>query len=341
MMYEYLETNDTVEQLIDKYDFVACKLRNSRIKSMDLAIREVLFSFRDFLPIYLTNGPLSDVKGQFVIIIPKDKNLDIDSFNSIGYCNEFYNIDFNKKGDFVWKKHRFSLKKLLIQDENDYINEGSDKRPFKIKTKNGEIKDLIGYRGDGSETGRRALPVEDCRVLINLSMPEKNKVVLDPFAGGGGIVYQAKKQGLTVFSNDIDETVAPGLESYGSKHTIGDARDLCFETPIDCIATEVPFSANVTDVVCESLKNVSSYLNENGMATIMCADYQADKIKQAMKSAKMKLCSENDIDRKGTSVKILNFTNSYQQFCEIQKLNKTLASICYKGKSGTNEKEFC
>lgn len=343
-MYEFIDLkNFTVDELISNYNFVACKIRNSRIRCMDIAVKEVLFSLKEIGAAYLPNSPLSDIKGMFVILIPKDKTFDKAMLNNIGYCESFYYLNFevNSKKDYFWKKRGFSLGDLLIQDKDDYINEGADKRPFKIMGQNGEIKDLIGYRGDGSETGRRALPVEDCRVLVNLSMPGPRKRMLDPFAGGGGIVFQGKKQELEVLSNDIDETVAPGLVSYGSKHTIGDARNLHFEDSIDLISTEVPFSPNVTEVVCDALVNVCGYLNDNAMATIMCADYQAEQIKKSMKTAKMKLCSENEIDRKGTPVTILNFTNSYQQYCEIQKLNKTLEPLCYKGKNKENGREYC
>lgn len=219
----------------------------------------------------------------------------------------------------------------MIQDKQEYIQQGADKRPFKIVGQDGKIKDLIGYRGDGTETGKRALPVEDCRVLVNLSMPEKNKTILDPFAGGGGIVYQAKKSGLNVYSNDIDPTVAPGIESYGSKHTTMDVRDLYFENPLGMISTEVPFAPSVTDIVCEGLTNVSYYLKDDGMMSIMCANGQVEPIKKAMKKAKLKLCGETSVDRKGTAVTILLYTNSYEQYKEIEALNKDLEPLCFRG----------
>lgn len=340
-MYKFLDVNGcSVDELINKYDFVACKVRNSRIHCIDVAVKEVLFLLRKLDPVYLPNGPMSDVKGVFIVLLPKENYFDADIFNRVGYCEEFYKLVFNNnKTMSTWKKHQFSIEDIVIQSKEVYIDEGADRRTFRIIGQDGEIKDIIGYRGDGTETGRRALPVEDCRVLLNLSMPSRGYTILDPFAGGGGIIYQAKKLGLQVFSNDIDPTVAPGLISYGSTHTTNDIRDLYFDEQLDMISTEVPFSPNVTDIVCEGLINVSTYLKDGGMVSIMCADHQSEQIKKAMKSAKMKLCGENNIDRKGTPVTILNYTNSYEQYCEIQKLNKTLETLRFRGQS--KEYELC
>ena len=97
------------------------------------------------------------------------------------------------------------------------------------------------------------------------------------------------------------------------------------------ISTEVPFAPSVTGIVCEGLTNVSYYLEDNGMMSIMCADEQVEPIKKAMKKAKLKLCGETSIDRKGTAVTILIYTNSYEQYKEIEMLNKDLEPLCFRG----------
>ena len=53
--------------------------------------------------------------------------------------------------------------------------------------------------------------MEDARCLINLALPSKIRTMVDPFAGAGGIVYQAKymDKNIEVFSVDTDKTLEP------------------------------------------------------------------------------------------------------------------------------------
>ena len=143
-MYKYIDVSgESVDSLINKYDFYVCKVRNSRIRAMDLSVKEVLFTLKDFQPVYLKNAPLSDVRGTFVVLLPKDTFVEKNVFDSIGYCDEFYALDFNNESkksktnveltkNTTWKKRSFAIEALLIQDKEDYIQQGADKRPFKI-----------------------------------------------------------------------------------------------------------------------------------------------------------------------------------------------------------------
>lgn len=47
--------------------------------------------------------------------------------------------------------------------------------------------------------------------------------------------------------------------------------------------------------------------------------------------SRLKLCGETSIDRKGTAVTILIYTNSYEQYKEIEMLNKDLEPLCFRG----------
>lgn len=335
-MFKYHDISKiSVSELIKNYDFIVCRVRDSRIKSVNLAIKETVFALNDFNAAYLFGGPLSDMKGTYIILVPKENSHKIiERLEAIGYTDSFFLIDFNNPGknktdlgarNLVWKKKEFTIENFYKQNAELYVKEGADKRPFKILDSEDRVKNLSGYRGDGSETGRRALPVEDCKVLLNLSVPREGDVILDPFAGGGGIVYQAIKQGLNVYTSDIDKTVAPGLESYGSYHSISDARDLNFKKDtFDIIVTEVPFSDKATETVVQGLANVIKFLKPDGRLSLMCADYQVKELGEAMQTLKLKEYNSSLINRKGTSVAILCYTKSYELYGEIQKLNQTI-----------------
>ena len=50
-----------IDGFLSKYNVITCKLRNSRIKSKQLGIMEILLSNYDLDIIFIKNGPLSDV----------------------------------------------------------------------------------------------------------------------------------------------------------------------------------------------------------------------------------------------------------------------------------------
>ena len=63
-MERYVEIDGkNIKNLISKNDVVCCKLRNSRIKSKQLAIMEMLLMNYDLDLRFIKNGPLGDVKG--------------------------------------------------------------------------------------------------------------------------------------------------------------------------------------------------------------------------------------------------------------------------------------
>jgi hypothetical protein len=312
-------TKLNIDKYLNEYSLIVCKIRNSRLKAKQLAILEMIFAQFDNEIVAIKNGPLGDVKGIISFFCPK-KNLA--SFKErlfgIGYCHQFYEIDFenetcenatdlNSINPLVWKGRKFSIYHFFTQDNAIYEEQSPHRRAFKILGNDSEVKTIFGYRGDGSELGRRSLPVEDARCMVNLSLPHKNKKMLDPFAGAGGIIYSFKfivPEGKMT-SIDIDPVLKPGLEYFSSTHFVINAVNASFaEGSFDSVITEVPFSQNATDDIVQTLIKVNPCLSNNGVFVIMCGKEQTTKIYDTLNGLGNCLLFNHAIDRKGIDVEI-------------------------------------
>lgn len=335
-------SKSNIDDYIARYTLIVFALRNSRIKAKQLAIIEAYFSLVKVGGIFISNGPLGDVKGVFSFFVPTKHLKEVHHIlQGIGYCNRFYILDFHSEqsenlsdiasiNELVWKGKRFSIDTFLIQDASLYESQSPNNRKFIILDHNNEEKIVHGYRGDGTETGRRALPVEDARCLVNLSSPYTAEVVLDPFAGGGGIVFQAKyiNDKLDVYSIDVDPIVGPGLELYGSKHTVGDARHIQFAGhTFDAIITEVPFASSATDVVIQAIENLKMFLKADGDIVMMSSVEQSVPIDQFVRSIGFHNYVYEQINRKGTDVVIMAWSKSFEKVDHIQDLLDVVSKI--------------
>lgn len=332
---------ENIQDYLNKYNILSCRLRNSRIKSKQLGIMEMLMLMYDLEVLFIKNGPLGDVKGIVSFLIDKSKwEIAIDRLKYVGYFNEFYTLDFdNPNGinrtsiqtinSLNWKGKNYSLNRVLIQDEQVYEQQSPHNRTFKIISYDGEEKLLNGYRGNGTELGRRALPVEDARCLVNLSIPYTQNKILEPFAGGGGIVFMYKyiNPDIDITSIDIDETLRPGLEYYGSKHIVGSSATVRLSETFDAIVTEVPFSSNATWQVVETFRNLYNNLNEKGIIVLMCGESQSEEIFNCLiKDLNSNLLFSKKLNRKGTDVVIQVWTKNFN----LKKEFENTVNIVYK-----------
>lgn len=332
-MERYVEVDGkNLQQYISEYNVICCKLRNSRIKSKQLGIMEFLMLMYDLDSKFIKNGPLGDIKGITSFFVKKEHwDKMIDRLEYIGYFNEFYTLDFNASESYnkstletinplIWKGLKFSINTLYIQSEEKYERQSPHNREFKILSYDGTEKKVIGYRGDGSELGRRALPVEDARCIVNLSMPFSNEKVLEPFAGGGGIVYMYKyiNPDIDITSIDIDETLKPGLEYYGAKHIVGDASKVRITDNYDAIVTEIPFSSNATEHVVAAMKNLYSNLTSKGIVVLMCGENQTEQISKCFEQdLNSNMLFSKKVNRKGTDVVIQIWTKNFELHKEL------------------------
>jgi hypothetical protein len=312
-------TKSNIDDYLYEYKVVLCKIRSSRIKAKQIAVLEMMFLQFDNEILFVKNGPLGDIKGIISFLCPAKNIVSFkERLKFSGYCYTFYLLDFdnftqknipglNSINPMIWKGKKFSVTVFFNMDNKIFTEQSPNNRLFKIIDNNNEIKEIKGYRGDGSDTGKRALPVEDARCMVNLSQPFKNKRMIDPFAGAGGIIFQFKyiaPKGIMT-SIDIDPILKPGLESYASTHYVMNSGDASFpENSFDSVITEVPFSDNVEIDIINALKKIDACLSKNGVYIIMCNEDQSEFIYKTMEELKNFLLFSHEIDRKGTDVEI-------------------------------------
>ncbi|HZJ58341.1 MAG TPA: hypothetical protein VFD89_08940 [Clostridia bacterium] len=314
-------TKRNIDEYLLKYNIIACRLRNSRLKAKRVAIMELFMALLPLESVFLVNGPLSDKRGFVCFMIPNCSMETLSGILSyIGYCDTFFILDFGDikvRGDSytgiergTWKGRGFSVLELFRQCSETYDAQSPHNRPFVIIDGRGERRSIKGYRGDGSAMGRRALPVEDCRCLVNLAIPSNIAHLVDPFAGAGGIVYAAQyiNPDVNITTVDIEPLLAPGLEMLGSKHFVEDAGQIQLPHRYDALVTEVPFDPQATPSVLKGLKNTLGYLTPQGTASVMCSSQQFHMIEQLLVDAGMHIYCAHEINRKGTGVAIIAAT---------------------------------
>ena len=169
LKFKKIDKNN-LNEIISKYTLFLFRIRNSRLKAKSLAIMEAFSLLDRFGAIVLQNSPMGDVKGVFGLGAKKAnaenaKNL----FHLLGYSNQVMEISFdNASGvnntdllsinQLSFKGMLFDLNVVYQENYDDFIAEAPDHREFKLISEDGQIKTVKGYRGDGTETGKRALP---------------------------------------------------------------------------------------------------------------------------------------------------------------------------------------
>ena len=290
------------------------RIKTSRLKALALAQEEVksFLSNIDGVQVVI-GGPLSTEKGIIAAYIPEIINVNDISSKCVrlGYINQ---VDVmipeqrESKNTIKWKGAFYSLETIYQEDEDEVRNQAPDKRQFLLPDANGKLRYVTGYRGDGSETGKRALPVEDCKLMLNLSKISLGQRVLDVFAGAGGIVFAAVQAELDVYSSDIDPKMQYGLQDFGSKHYVADVNQLPFENDFfDAIVSEAPFDKNVTKNIASGMQEMRRVIKNNGYIVLMVADYQANLIRQTAIDLGLETDVDQVLDRKGMSVHIFRF----------------------------------
>ena len=316
-----------IEDYLHAYDVLVCQIRQSRVKAKQWAALEMSTLLEPLGAIFITNSPIGDAQGLISYLVPKGAG-DVlkEALNNCGYCHEFFMLDFTLKkqpasvgiqsiNPYVWKGKKFVLTDFFTVDKETFESQSIMNRIFAVYQQDFTVKYVKGYRGDGSDAGRRALPLEDARLMVNLVSPKNIYRLLDPFAGGGGIIHAAKTidGSLHLTSADIDRIVEPGLKMYAHEHYTCDARELELEIPVDAIVTEVPFSAAYTGIIVEALGHLTQYLTEDGRLVVMSHTDQFLMLGSSM--PELYPIFYKDIDRKGTPTTISYWTKS-QEFYE-------------------------
>ena len=324
-----------IEALLQRGLVLVAELRPSRRRAKRLAVLELLQRLAPWQARFIRNGPFGEVRGLLSLLIrppdadgpPRYAALSEEArrglaalLEGIGYCRRFYLLDFDAPdaaealvppwpgaGPPRWKRLPFALHALHAVDEARVRAEAPDRRSFVLLGEDGVARTVQGYRGDGSAMGRRALPVEDARLLVNLACGPGTRRLLEPFAGGGGIVYQARRlyPDAELHSLDIAPELAAGLRAYGALHQVGDAAQFSSALRFDALATELPFGEAATPELALAVARLQAVLTDTSRQALMCAPYQAAALRRALEETGAEVSPALPLDRKGSAVSIL------------------------------------
>ncbi len=281
--------------------------RPARRKARKAAQIEAVSLLRDLGAQPEAGGPLSEQKGIFWLSLPVDSVPQaVERLPWLGYSDRVDGLEAlpTKTSDSVkWRGEHYRVVRLYTSDEDALREQAPDRRRFALENTEGEVRDVTGYRGDGGQMSKRGLPVIDARLLVNLVYtPAADAILLDPFAGVGGILIEAVASGFNVLSGDIDPVLRFGLTNTGALHCVLDAAHLPFaDHSIDAIATEPPYDDEALETVSAALVEMARVLKPGGRIAMLCLAPQAPALRTLAESAGIFPLLDASIDRKGLS----------------------------------------
>jgi hypothetical protein len=300
--------------MLDEEALLIFHLRPARRKARAAAIAEALGLLEDLRGFAPVGGPLSEQGGLFWIALRRDSlESAVPRFPRLGYTRA---VDLLKppaesersgaraadpQARLVrWRRTLYHLVRVYEEDAQAMRDAAVDRRTFLFETSGGEIRPVRGYRGDSHPLSRRGLPVCDARLLVNLVSARAGTLLLDPFAGAGGIVIEALSIGAAVVSADVDPSLRHGLTHLGARHHVADARHLpvASET-FEAIATEPPYHTVAQSLVCEALREMDRVLKHTGRVAMLCAAPQADAMRGEAAALGWRSTLDTPINRKG------------------------------------------
>jgi SAM-dependent methyltransferase len=294
-------------------------IRTARSKAREAASLEALCLLRDLDAVAPSGGPLSE-KGQVFWVDLPAHSLDRarDRLPRLGYTASVDLLEpaqagsLSRKEIVRWRRRYYSLVRIYEEDPENARERAPDRRKFMLETSDGEVRLVKGYRGNGGLLSRRGLPVYDACLLVNLVfIANEGRTLLDPFAGVGGIVLEALESGYRVVSCDTDPGLLHGLSHIGAFHHVADARQLPFRAEtVDAIATEPPYDTQTGDLVNDALVEMHRVLRPGGRMAMMCARWQAEKLRQTAHSLGLENMLDLPIDRKGVDCVALAWQKS-------------------------------
>lgn len=323
----YLEWQKEVP---NQWDIYVCRVRTSRNKALLCAVFELLSLLAQCDPIPLLVGPLADQKGVYRISVAKRFREKIKGLlNQSGYTSHVYRVaeldevtdtnelpDTNELTDTDapnvtrWRKKEYALLPVYSEEQHFLRDRAPDKRMFLLQKSDGEITPVLGYRGDGNQGSRRGLPPEDARMMVNVAKhresPQSHKFLVDPFAGVGGIVFEATSTNSIVFSGDIDPKLQYGLSHMtDQRHANLDALHLPFRGNIfSAVVSELPFNRSFLNKQnsYQLARELSRVVVDQGRIVLMTSIEQANLLKTHFSNLDIQLKFESYINRKGTDV---------------------------------------
>lgn len=189
---------------------------------------------------------------------------------------------------------KLQLTEIYRQDEEKLLEEAPHNRMFFIE-QDGEVKEAKGHRY------RRGLSPTDAKFMLNIAKLQGDELILDPFAGLGGILMECRKRNLQAFGGDIDHILRPGLARMaGNKIAMLDARQLPFKNDtFHIIITEPPFDTRYRQAVLDSMTELLRVVKSDGKIVLLIAHDMHDQINTCMIGLKFQLQEDYILRRHG------------------------------------------
>lgn len=202
---------------------------------------------------------------------------------------ERWAVGWLRKGDT-----KLLLTEIYRQDEERRQKESPHNRVFFIE-KDGEVKAAKGHRY------RRGLSPVDARFMLNVAKLRGDELILDPFAGLGGLLIESGKRNLKIFGGDVDVTLRPGLARIvHNRCVMADARWLPFrDDTFHAIITEPPFGTRYRQAVLDSISELSRVVQPEGKIVLLIAHDMHAEIMASMNDSEFQLIDDFTLRRHG------------------------------------------
>jgi hypothetical protein len=281
--------------------------RAARRRARAAAVAEVLALLHDLGPSAPAGGPLADRGGVLWVEVPEPHLATaVGRLPRLGYSTAVDLVEAAPAARGRSRDPGWRLVRLHTEDPAGHREQAPDRREFLVEDGGGRVRPVRGYRGDGHALGRRGLPVCDARLLVNLVAPAGPGLLVDPFAGVGGVALAAAAAGWRVVTADRDPALRHGLGHLGAGHLVADARRLPLRPgSVDAVATEPPYDPSAGPLAAKALAEVARLLRPGGATAWLCAAWQAQGLRAAAGALGLAAALDTPVDRKGTPVAAL------------------------------------
>ncbi|HEY2663287.1 MAG TPA: methyltransferase domain-containing protein [Candidatus Binataceae bacterium] len=258
-----------------------------------------------------TGGPASDIAGiAWLNVDTQDLDAALGRLHGLGYTAAVDLVtpieDVKKRERLVvrrWHGQQLALVGIWAEEDEELRANAPDRRSFLLECADGVTRRIVGYRGGTGPLEHRALPVEDARLLVNLVSFEAGGRFLDPFAGAGAVIIEARSRGFTTTSLDIDRALRFGLAELSGHHVVGDASALPFaDHSFDAVGSEPPYHWSAVELVKASIREAARVIRHGARIAFLVTSKQATPVREAGERAGLILELEAAVDRKGTEV---------------------------------------
>jgi len=179
-------------------------------------------------------------------------------------------------------------------DEDARVERSPHHRPFKMRI-DGEVEETLSRRQ------RRRLSCCDAMVMLNLARVGSEDLIIDPFAGIGGIMVEARRMGLRLLCGDVVPRLAPGLrEVSGGLACIWDATALPLpDGCADAVVTEPPYSDEAHEDVLGAMPEVARIMAPDALAVVLIDDEMASEVLASAEAAGLSAREQYAVHRAG------------------------------------------